>query len=796
MSTNEQTLLSQSTSSVRNTLGKEQVSQDSGGLASDAALREYYDRNYHQLLPIIPEKVHQEKVQQEKLKAVKAHLNFEETSQHSESGTPSKRRDLKKRLRSRHVCSMSESLEPMRGHSELPRKRDPERKTVSKRLEKGVFYRPKTKEKQKKCIKDPVEIHNIKQRDGESTEEFMRRYKLKCRDVKGASECMKILGFVHGITNPELIKRLHDKIPKSVDETMRVSTAFRIGEEDGTEGPMIIKAEMGGHCFNRFMPEIYGCKVTLSIQQNHRKARSKENPSSSVHSSRNAKIPNDRRNGHIAEQEDYSIRMHNGFRTREDGRKELCCLLRRNLDVFAWRPVNITGVLWHIAEHRLNIRKGCLPVRQKKRGKAPGRNKAIYEEVEKEINVKLNPKKCTFGMREGTFLGYKVNADGLKVCSDKVEAVLSLPSPKCLKDVQRLNGKLASLNRIMSKSAEKSLPFFKTLKKSINQLDSNGKADNCSADFIMERPEDDPTDTPMNDKEELPDPWILFTDGSSCIDGSEVGIILISPKGMEFTYALRFRFDATNNEAEYEALISGLQIAEQIGANYVLREIHKGSCSMHAGPRSVMEKALRSGYYWPTMHAGIDIAGSFPEGPAKVKFLIVELDYFTKWIEAKPVATITGAHIKKFVWDNIVCRFGLPGEIISDNEKQFRDNPFKDWCEKLCIRQCFAFVKHLQDNGLVERANRSLGKGIKARLDERSKNWLEEISHALWAHCTMIKSSNEETPFSLTYGMKAMIRVEISMPTLRTAEVDMVKNDEALETNLDLLEKKRAGSNP
>ncbi|GJU99082.1 reverse transcriptase domain-containing protein [Tanacetum coccineum] len=83
---------------------------------------------------------------------------------------------------------------------------------------------------QKKCIKDPVEIHNIKQRDGKSTEEFVRRYKLECRDVKGAPECMKISGFMHGITNPELIKRLHDKIPKSVDEIMRVTTSFLRGE--------------------------------------------------------------------------------------------------------------------------------------------------------------------------------------------------------------------------------------------------------------------------------------------------------------------------------------------------------------------------------------------------------------------------------------------------------------------------------------------------------------------------------------------------------------------------------------
>ncbi|GKD05333.1 reverse transcriptase domain-containing protein [Tanacetum coccineum] len=73
------------------------------------------------------------------------------------------------------------------------------------------------------------------------------------------------------------------------------------------------------------------------------------------------------------------------------------------------------------------------------------------------------------------------------------------------------------------------------------------------ADFIVERPE------------ELLEPWILFTNGSSCTDGSGVGLILTNPKGMEFTYALRFRFNATNNKAEYEALIAGLRIAEQMG---------------------------------------------------------------------------------------------------------------------------------------------------------------------------------------------------------------------------------------
>nr|GEV56485.1 reverse transcriptase domain-containing protein [Tanacetum cinerariifolium] len=85
------------------------------------------------------------------------------------------------------------------------------------------------------------------------------------------------------------------------------------------------------------------------------------------------------------------------------------------------------------------------------------------------------------------------------------------------------------------------------------------------ADFIVERPEDDSSDTPMEDKEVLPYPWILVTDGLSCTDGSGDGLILTNPEGMEFTYALRFRFEATNNEAEYKALITGLQIAKQMG---------------------------------------------------------------------------------------------------------------------------------------------------------------------------------------------------------------------------------------
>ncbi|GKD94429.1 reverse transcriptase domain-containing protein, partial [Tanacetum coccineum] len=85
------------------------------------------------------------------------------------------------------------------------------------------------------------------------------------------------------------------------------------------------------------------------------------------------------------------------------------------------------------------------------------------------------------------------------------------------------------------------------------------------ANFIIERPEEEGQDNSAKEEELLLTRWILFTDESSCVDGCGAGVILTNPKGVEFTYALRFQFETTNNEAEYEALIAGLRIAEKMG---------------------------------------------------------------------------------------------------------------------------------------------------------------------------------------------------------------------------------------
>ncbi|GJY96148.1 reverse transcriptase domain-containing protein [Tanacetum coccineum] len=312
------------------------------------------------------------------------------------------------------------------------------------------------------------------------------------------------------------------------------------------------------------------------------------------------------------------------------------------------------------------------------------------------------------------------------------------------------------------------------------------------ADFIVERPEEDSSNEPMTKPGEIPEPWTIFTDGSSCIDGSGAGLILTSPEGVEFTYAMRFTFEATNNEAEYESLIAGLRIAEQMGVKNL-------EFSIKPVPRSENKKADALSKIASTSFAHLSkqvlVKELKEKSINKKQILTIVEEEGNTWMT--PICEYLTKEIllidkkKARVVRRKTTSFGLPGEIVSDNGKQFRDNPFKDWCEKLCIRQCFASAKNPQTNGLVERANRSLGEGIKARLDERSKDWIEELSHVLWSHRTMIKSSNGETPFSLTYGTDSVIPAKIGMPTLRTMEVDPTKNDEALEINLDLIEEKR-----
>nr|GEV80986.1 hypothetical protein [Tanacetum cinerariifolium] len=185
----------------------------------------------------------------------------------------------------------------------------------------------------------------------------------------------------------------------------------------------------------------------------------------------------------------------------------------------------------------------------------------------KKINMKLNPKKYTFRIEEGMFLGYKVNTKGIKLIAELPTSTATAKQEELI--IYLAITKEAMSAVLMTERETTHIPiYFVSRVLQANQADLSRPeiAERMKKwNIKLERPEDEPLDTPIEAKEELSDLWTLFTDGLSCVDGFEAGLILTNPEGAEFIYALRFRFDATNNEAEYKALIVGLKIAEQMG---------------------------------------------------------------------------------------------------------------------------------------------------------------------------------------------------------------------------------------
>ena len=121
--------------------------------------------------------------------------------------------------------------------------------------------------------------------------------------------------------------------------------------------------------------------------------------------------------------------------------------------------------------------------------------------------------------------------------------------------------------------------------------------------------------------------------------------------------------------------------------------------------------------FWPFAQWGLDIMGPFPTALRQLKFLVVGIDYFTKWVEVKALATITEKNIRNFVWRNIICKYGIPRVLVSNNGKQFDNSAFRDFCTELGIKNHNSSPAYPQANEQVEVTNRSLLKIIKTRLE-------------------------------------------------------------------------------
>jgi hypothetical protein len=162
------------------------------------------------------------------------------------------------------------------------------------------------------------------------------------------------------------------------------------------------------------------------------------------------------------------------------------------------------------------------------------------------------------------------------------------------------------------------------------------------------------------------------------------------------------------------------------------------------------------------------LLGPLPPAQGNLKYVVVVVEYFSKWIEAKPLATITSAIVQKLFWQNIICRFGVPKAITFDNETQFDVETFKIFCDQIGTKIHFASVRHPQSNGLVERANGIIITGImKSIFNQPRGKWPDELIKVVWNHNTDVSRSTGFTPFKLLFGDEAITSEEARRGSIR-----------------------------
>ncbi|KAL5571888.1 hypothetical protein UlMin_021485 [Ulmus minor] len=557
-------------------------------------------------------------------------------------------------------------------------------------------------------------------------------------------------------------------------------------------------------------------------------------------------------------------------------------------------------------------------------------------EILRRYKMKLNPSKCAFGVSSGKFLGFMVNHRGIEANPAKIQALLDMEPPRKIKEVQRLTGRIAALNRFISRATDHCKPFFQALhslilylavskgavsstlvreedgvqwpiyytskslldaetrypeieklalalmvaarklrpyfqahtiiiptkfplKQVFQKPEASGRLAKWSielgefdiqfkprtaikgqalADFIAEftyAPEMSEKLTTQTQNSQ----WKLYVDGSSTETSSGAGIILVSPDGVKLSCAVRFKFKATNNQAEYEALLSGLRLAKEVSARHltiysdsqlVVSQVNSEFQAKGEKMASYLEKAKEAMNQFDTVtiiqvpraeNTNADALARLATGLEErllktVPIEILEAPSIDKkeqvgsivvrpcWMDpiisflrdgTLPADKFEARRLRfrsaPFIWKNIVCRFGVPRELVSDHGTQFENEKLQSICDRLGIKKVFSSLAHPKSNGQVEAVNKTIKQTLKKKLEKSKGAWVDELPLVLWAYRTSFRAATGETPFSLAYGVEAVIPIEISLPTFRVDNFDEESNAVLLALATNLLEEKR-----
>jgi len=235
-------------------------------------------------------------------------------------------------------------------------------------------------------------------------------------------------------------------------------------------------------------------------------------------------------------------------------------------------------------------------------------------------------------------------------------------------------------------------------------------------------------------------------------------------------------------------------------ANRLLHEVHEGACGTHQSAHKMKWLIRRSGYYWPTMLEdcfkyykgcqacqkfgkiqmvpasvmnpiikpwpfrgwGMDMIGKInPPSSKGHQYILAITDYFTKWVEAVPMRSVSSKDVINFVKEHVIHRFGIPQTITTDGGSVFISQEFRKFADDMGIKLIRSSPYYAQANGQAEASNQSLIKLIKRKIDEHPRRWHEVLSEALWAYRISCHGATKTSPYHLVYGQEAVLPWEV-----------------------------------
>jgi Integrase core domain len=186
---------------------------------------------------------------------------------------------------------------------------------------------------------------------------------------------------------------------------------------------------------------------------------------------------------------------------------------------------------------------------------------------------------------------------------------------------------------------------------------------------------------------------------------------------------------------------------------------------------------------------GTDIVGHIdPPTSRGHRFILAATNYFTKWTEVVPLKEVKAYDVVKFFKTHIFYWFSTSQRIVSDNGTTFKSSKVYALAEQFNIDWRFSSIYNPRANSLAEAFNKTLINIMKKTVDGNQRDWDNRLQEALWAYRTMYRMPTQVTPYSLTFGVEAILPLEVELPSLRVAMQNNMTMDECQQLRLDELD--------